>query len=587
MILHALCTYYTRMSRDPKSGMPRPGFSAEKISFGLSLRPDGSLARVVDLREHDGKKSRPRVMLVPAAVKRAVNVAPNFLWDNTGYVLGVDGKGKPERTAKTFEAFRALHELAASSGGSVMLQAVTAFLRDWTPDRFDNLPGVDPATVLDSNCVFMWDDSLDFIHDQPDAVRPEAPDAEDGSGAAWCLVTGRKAKAARLHPSIKGVRGGQSSGGALVSFNLEAFTSYGKEQSYNAPVSEHAASAYTAALNYLLDRKHKRCLQIGDASTVFWAEEASRGEDLLLALLAGPGALEERDGADAQQAQPVKGESHKERSVAQTVDLLLQDLIGGRSIEEALPDINPNVRFYILGLAPNAARIAVRFWHAATFGELAANAANHQRDIAIERQYDNQPEYPTLWHLLVDTAPLRKTENISPPLAAGLARAVFTGGRYPHALLAAAVSRIRADKEVTYTRAALIKGCLTRTYTKEVPFMLDTNRQDVPYLLGRLFALLEKAQLDALGAINATIRDKYIGSASSMPATVFPRLLHMAQYHISKAEYGGHLESRIAEVADNIGSFPARLALPDQGAFFLGYYQQRNANYRKPPAKEA
>ncbi|MDR2819150.1 MAG: type I-C CRISPR-associated protein Cas8c/Csd1 [Desulfovibrio sp.] len=596
MILHSLCNYYARMIRDPKNDMPQPGFSSEKISFALSLKPDGTLAHVLDLREGSGNKREAKIMRVPAVVKRSGNFTANFLWDNTGYVLGVDGKGKSERTQKTFAAFRELHAKAAESGHP-MLKAVSAFLQGWRPDRFASLPDITPDDMLDTNCVFMWDETGGYIHEQSSITRPldEDGDAPD-EDAVWCLVSGRKAKAARLHPSIKGVRGGQTSGGAIVSFDKDAFTSYDKKRSFNAPVSMEATAAYTTALNYLLQRDHKRCVQIGDASTIFWAEEATPGEELLYALLTGgtdPGGGESKATLDEAAENVVekklkrapkkngKAESKEERRVAKQVHDLLNALIKGRSVEEALPDIKPDVRFYILGLAPNAARIAVRFWCVESFGKLAENVARHQTDIAIEQQYESQRQYPLIWQLLVETAAQGKTDNINPPLAAGLLKAVLTGASYPQSLLMATISRIRADKKVTYFRAAMLKGCLVRNYHTEVSFMLDETRQDVPYRLGRLFALLEKAQQDAQGSVNATIRDRYIGSASATPKVVFPQLLRLAQHHIAKSEYGGIVERRIQEVMQGIDAFPAHLALEEQGDFFIGYYHQRNANYQK------
>ncbi|MDR0339371.1 MAG: type I-C CRISPR-associated protein Cas8c/Csd1 [Desulfovibrio sp.] len=567
MILQSLCNYYARMIKDPQSGMPRPGFSTEKISYALSLNPDGALAGVLDLRVKADKKLRPRLMSVPAAVKRASNVAPNFLWDNTGYVLGVDGKGKAERTASCFAAFKELHAKAAQDNPQPGLLAVIAFLEAWNPADFDDLTDIDPQEMRGDNCVFMWEETGDFIHDDPDISKPSGDEVVTGR----CLVSGEYGPIARLHSSIKGVWGGQSTGASIVSFNASAFISYGKEQSFNAPVCEKAATAYTSALNYLLNRDNRRCIQVGDASTVFWAETTSRAEDLFLELLDARAYAEKRE----------DGESVPETTAAGQVEALLGELVKGVPIEKALPDIDPDVRFFILGLAPNAARISIRFWLVSDFGRLAANIARHQADIAIERQYENEPLFPPYWRMLLATAALGKSENVLPPLASGLFRSILEKTPYPQALLAAVIGRIRADQTVTHPRAAAIKGYLVRNLEKEISPMLDEAKKDLPYLLGRLFALLEKAQADALGKINKTIRDNYIGSASTTPAVVFPRLLHLAQYHIAKSEYGGVTDRRIQDVMQSISGFPAHLKLEDQGLFFIGYYHQRNANYQK------
>jgi CRISPR-associated protein Csd1 len=589
MILQALCNYYNRMSRDPQSDMPRVGFSVENIAYALSIRPDGTLGGIVDLQNGAAKKKEARRLAVPAAEKRSSGIVPNFLWDHTGYVLGVDGKGKPEKTARRFEAFKKLHNQAAQESGHEMLKALAVFLNSWRPEDFTALTDVDPQDMIDKNCVFMWHETGEFIHEAEGLQRPAQVSAEKSR----CLVSGRLAPIAKIHPNIKGVWGGQSSGGAIVSFNLESFASYGKEQGFNAPVSEQAAAAYTSALNYLLERGRKRRLQIGDASTVFWAEKPTPGEDLLHALLAGE-AEKETVGDEAvppdNEAQPqrrrlkksLKGETRAENTVAQQVRSLLEKLLSGSDIAEALPDIDPAVRFYILGLAPNAARISIRYWQVSTFGELALNVARHQKDISIAPRYENDPKFPPLWRLLTETAVQGKSENILPPLAAGLQRSVLAGAIYPVSLLVSVINRIRADQEISYIRAALIKGCLTRNYKKETSFMLDETRKDAPYLLGRLFAILEKAQTDALGAsLNATIRDKFIASASAAPSLVFPRLLRLVQYHVAKSEYGGLTEKRIEEVMNGLDGFPAHLSLEDQGIFFIGYYHQRNANYSK------
>lgn len=565
MILQALCRYYERMSAIAGTGMPRQGVSEENISFALSLRPNGTLARIVDLRVGD-KKPKPRRMSVPAAVKRAGNgVAPNFLWDNTGYVLGVDGKGRPERTGKTFASFRALHRSVAERHAHPAVQAIDAFLADWKPETFSTLEQA--GVLLDQNCVFMWDETGEFIHDLADMPKPEGAANADHDG--WCLISGKKAPIARLHPSLKGVWGGQSSGTSLVSFNQDAFTSYGKTQGFNAPVSEEAAFAYTTALNYLLRRENKRCIQIADASTVFWAEQESPAEEMLSGFFT---TGQENDGTE---------EGGDNARAAQVVHSLLDALRKGASIKDVLPEIDLDVRFYILGLAPNAARVSLRFWHVATFGELARRMAEHAEDLSIEH-HEKMPEYPGLWRLLLEVAVQGKSENIPPLLGGSLMRSILTGSPYPESLFAAVLSRIRADKQVTYLRAALLKACLIRNHKQEILRMFDPDRTDVPYLLGRLFSLLEKAQLDALGRdLNATIRDRYFGAASATPGIVFPQLLRLAQHHIAKSEYGGIVDRRIQDVMQGISNFPTHLSLPEQGVFAIGYYHQRNANFQK------
>lgn len=573
MILNALTDYYERMAVDPESGMPLPGYSETSISFALIIDQHGELKNVMDLRDSTGKKPVPCKMKVPAAIKRAVNVAPNFLWDNTGYVLCVDGKGKEERTQKTFEAFKERHQKVSEQFDNKRLKAVSEFLSQWSKKKFSELPLHEE--MLDQNVVFRLKDDDVYIHEHPSVQKiwKNLQDEVEAEYTATCLVTGADAPIARLHPAIKGIMGAQSAGAAIVSFNLDAFTSYGKDQSYNAPVGERAAFAYTTALNYLLRRDNRRCLQIGDATTVFWAEKSTPSEDWISEML--DLSLEEDNPSD-----------EVDNSVASaTVRSILSALRDGKSIDEFLDEIDPDIRFFILGLSPNQSRISVRFWNTSTFGELARNVGKHYSDMAIERQYPNQSKLPQLWKLLLETAVQGKRDNIPPLLSGALTRSVLTGTRYPESLYSAVLSRIRSDKTITYLRAAIIKACLLRNHPEKAGGLLmslDEERADVPYLLGRLFSILEKAQRDALGkTINSTIRNRYFGSASATPSVVFPQLLRLAQHHIAKAEYGESNDRKIRKVMLGITDFPPRLSLQEQGVFTIGYYHQSNANYQK------
>lgn len=578
MILQALHSYYNRLADDPGENVPRPGYSREKIHFALVLSPEGKLLAVHDLREKQGKKTLPQEMFVPAAVKRTVAVQPNFLWDNSGYVLGADAKDKPERAQESFVAFRerigqaTADPSAASDPG---LAAVRAFLGAWEPAKApETIAAFQPwEEVAGWNLVFRLDGERGYVHERPAAraAWERSRAASEEGDRAFCLITGEKAPIARLHPAIKGVRGAQSMGAALVSFNLDAFTSHGKEQNYNAPVSEAATFAYATALNHLLRPGSSRRVQVADATTVFWSEKPSELEDLL-----GP-FMESKPDEEA-------GGPADDSGTAQKVRAILKAVREGRMPPE-LGDAN--VPFYILGLAPNAARLSVRFFEVSTTGEMAARVGRHFRDIAIERRSPKEPEFPGMWQLLIELAPLRKSENIPPVLGGALMRAILGGRPYPRSLLTSVIGRIRADHEVSYLRAALLKGYFTRAQGAqhmEVGMTLDQESTDIGYRLGRLFAVLEKAQQDALPGINATIRDRFYGSASATPLAVFPKLIKVAQHHISKAEYGHVSDRRLGEIAEDIPVFPPHLSLAQQGMFALGYYHQRNALWKKSGA---
>jgi len=251
-------------------------------------------------------------------------------------------------------------------------------------------------------------------------------------------------------------------------------------------------------------------------------------------------------------------------------------------------DISPDAKFFILGLSPNAARVSVRFWHISTVGDFKENIGQHFKDLQINRQFDNDPEFPSIWRLLRETAVLKKTDNISPLLSGALTRSIMTGELYPKSLLSAVINRIRADHSINYLRAAMIKACLNRNFVKGVKMGLDVERTDIGYLLGRLFAVLEKTQKDAHEPIklNRTIRDSYYSSASATPRAVFPQLCRLAQHHIKKSKYGGISDRNIQEIMDKIEEFPPHLPLEDQGLFAIGYYHQRPELYKKSESKE-
>jgi CRISPR-associated protein Csd1 len=575
MILQALNDYYRRKVIETDSGMPSYGYGEQKISFCLVLSAVGELVRVVDLRGDQNGKAKPILLTVPLLPsKRTVKPVSNFLWDNTAYVLGA---GDPKRVAKdskrflkTREEFRSLHLEIAETVKDEALAVLLKFLAGWSPERVSAIEGW--SEIQDTNLVFRIEGETGYLHDRPklrEAWVVRYANAAGGHRGA-CLVTGEEAPIASLHPPIKGV-GKQTSGASIVSFNLAAFTSYGKEQSHNAPVGESAAFAYTTGLNYLLRKGSRQRIQLGDAATVFWAERNTPAEDLLSALFDPPA-----DNAD----QALEGGPSEDRATTALIREVLAAAKAGRPTGNVDQTLDPDIRFHILGLSPNNARLAVRFWNVSTFGDLIHRIGKYFRDIDIEPQFERDPEFPPFWRLTLETAPFHKNENVPPLLAGAFTRAILTGSPYPRSLYTAVLGRIRADRDVNYLRSAVLKACLVRNHQMEVSMSLDSERRDPAYRLGRLFALLEKVQKDATNP-TATIRDRYFGAASATPAAVFPQLLRLGQHHISKAEYGGFTDRLIGEVADGIDEFPKHLSLEEQGLFTIGYYHQRNALYRK------
>lgn len=572
MYLTELYRFYERMTQDPQSGMPPEGMSAEAIHFALVIGEDGSLKGVHDLRDSKGKPLR---RFVPAAVKRtSTKVLPNFLWDNTGYVLGVDGKGNPAFTARKYESFRTFHRQLCAASPDRHARALLAFFDRWTPEQFGSIG--EREALLDSNVVFQLEGDTDFLHQQPSlySLWQDSLAVQDACAQGQCLITGQQGPVLKVHPAIRNVPGAKVEA-ALISFNCDSFQSFGKEQSENAPVSPRAARGYTTALNYLLQKEHKQVVRLGEDSIVFWTDRACAEESLLGALF---------DGLDATEQTQDNALLHKIRS-------LLTAMASGRPVSEE-DSIDTSVRFFVLGLTPNAARLGIRFWVTDTFGNLLQRFGRWYRDLAIERRYPGEEEHPALWQLLRDLAPLQKSENIPPLLGGQLLRSILLGRAWPQSMYTAALQRIHADKNVTYYRAALIKAHLCDTTAKGATMSLDKEEQNKGYRLGRLFAVLEKAQTDALGSVNASLRERYIGAASARPGLVFPQLLKTAQFHVSKSAkqhpgYDIRFSRLVSEIMDGMTVFPPVLSLEDQGRFMLGYYHQNNALYQKKTADDA
>jgi len=570
--LNELCRFYGRMIRDPASRMPPEGMTAEQISFALVISEEGELVKVEDLRDSEG---RPVRRFVPASFKRSSNIASNFLWDNTGYVLGVDGKGEAKRSVQTAEAFRSLHKKLLADSESIHAKALLAFLDNWQEEKFETLESRD--ALRDSNVVFRLKGDASFLH-EIDAMKDIWLDflnaAGETSEQGICLISGKQGDIALTHPAIKGVVGAQSSGAALVSFNCPSFTSYGKEQNANAPVSKDAARAYTSALNYLLQKEHRQMVRIGDTSMVFWADKASPVEKLFGSFF---------------DFEPVSGSEQDKEQVERLKGILLA-LRKGMPLNEADKDLERGARFYVLGLAPNAARLSVRFWLTDTLEVLLRHVDRWYEDLSIERQFlDSEREFPPLWLLLVRTVAAQgKADNIPPELGGQMARTMLAGTNFPENVFTAVLQRIHADKQVDYYRAALIKAYLRRNQKEEKDMTtLNTDDQSSGYRLGRLFALLEKTQKDALGKVSAPLRERYIGAASATPRLVFPMLLRLTQHHVTKARKNGFdgyeavFNNRMADILGDMTDFPAVLPLVEQGRFMLGYYHQTNAFYQK------
>lgn len=576
MILQALAQYYGRLEKDEDARIASFGFEPKTIEFVVVLDGEGCVREFQDLREGEGRKRRGRVFMVPRMPKRPGRAAwkkTADLWDHVGYVFGqTPDPDRTEWAEKQHGTFKdRVDEMVELTGGDEGVVAVQRFLRRGDFTRVFEDPNWEDALATNANVSFRLERDSRLVC-QREAVREvvgRAGDPDDDV-VETCLVTGKQAPIARLHPPIKGVWGAQTSGANVVSFNLDAFKSHGREQGDNAPVGERAAFEYTTALNHLLRRDSPQRVQVGDASTVFWAEGTSPLETIIGDLFGEPPKDDPERGTRAVEA------------------LYRAPWTGDR------PGTSGKNRFFVLGLAPNAARIAVRFWHVDTEETLGEHLSRHFRDMEIVRPGYDVP-FLSIFRLLTAIAPLGKADNIRPNLAGEVFMAALKGATYPRELLAAAVQRNRAEQDVTYVRAALIKASLLRLHrsdphrTPEVQVALDLSNQNTAYRLGRLFAVLERIQQSASPGVKATVRDRFYGAASSTPVTVFPRLLKLKNHHLGKIEYEGQVvnfEKLIGEIMDEIDDFPTSLDLPDQGQFSIGYYHQRQSFFKRSEDKE-
>lgn len=572
MILQALTRLYEDLAA--RGEIARLGWGAVKVSYALCLDSKGSITQIVPLMREvpSGDKTvvRPQVMELPAAVKRSSGIASNFLWDNAGYLLGIDGKGNAKRSEDCFIECKTLHHAILDQIDSDTARAILQFFDTWQPEQAEENPVV--SSCLDALCKganMTFRVNGVFAKDVPHiAAAWQAYYGKSEGPRTQCLVTGKEDVLEIVHPSISGVSGAQSSGAALVSFNAPAFCSYGYEQGQNAPVGKYAAFAYTTALNTLLsDRDNVQ--HIGDTTIVCWAEGADPAyQPIAMAALFG--------------------EKLPEGLTANDLRAAMKRLADGLPCDELALD--PERPFYILGLAPNAARLSVRFFLKNTFGQVMRNVNEHYERLEIVKPKNDAFDIIPLWALLRESVNMNsRDKSPSPAMAGATARAIFSGSAYPASLLQLTMLRIRAERNITRGRAAIIKAYYLKNPHKDCPkevltVHLNQESTNIPYTLGRIFSVYEATQQAANPGINTTIKDRFFNSAASTPATIFPVLDNLYQKHLRKLERGlqVHYDRQIMELKALLGeAYPLRLTLPQQGSFNLGYYHQTQKRYTK------
>lgn len=563
MILQSLVKLYETLADQGK--VSRPGWCNAKVSYAVVLNHDGTIKDIVSVKQKvkRGKKTVeiPIIMQVPEMVTRANNIASSFLCENAKYLFGIDEK-MSLRTLECFKAAKKKHLDILDVVDSPVAQTVCNFFRSWDPEQALDQPAVAKLAeefYKGGNLVFEVDG--EYVHDNEEVRRAWM----DYSSVPYemvtgrCLITGEEAEIARTHGKIKGVPGAQSSGASLVSFNGASLESYEKTQSYNAPISTYAAYAYVTALNYLLstDGYHSK---VGDSMVVFWTD--SGDVDDVSRLRKMMGSINEKDHTPT----------------------------------------DTDEKLYVLCLAPNAGRIEVRFFYEDAIGVIWENLSEHASRMKIVKPVFEDQEFINIWQMLMETVNQNLTDKTPVPhMSAMTLQSVISDTPYPQSLYAGVLSRIRAEhKGVTYRKASIIKAFLIKNYKWEEGKNMEALNEgckDRAYILGRLFAVMEKAQKEAVGNINQTICDKFYNSACTTPRSIFPVLIRLSNSHLSKLKRtkpgrGYYFTAKMQDLMDKIPvtdddpGFPRRFSYEDQGKFALGYYHQMRAEYTSSKLKD-
>lgn len=577
MILGELVGYYQRKTATDPNAIAPEGWIRRPIDYFMVLSREGKCLDIAENTVQQKKRKVAKEELVPSIGKQSLKHTnsgkdANLLWDNAAFALGYGAKGADKLTHFMAEIDRYFPGIEDDA-----LAALRAFLLGLQEKGalallLEHFGLKETFATREPIIAFRWQpDNGIAIHQRQNLVATYANSRATAMAQVYgdCLVSGNGNVPIALNETvIKNVRAAQTAGANIVSYNKRAFESYGKREraGENSPISIETSFAYTTALNHLLRFDSPQRIQVGDATTVFWSDATNSLEDDFAVFF----------------DEPLKGDADPDRG-ARAVAALFESAKQGVG-----PALDDQTRFFVLGLAPNSARIAIRFWHVGNVAEMAGRIIRHFRDLEMvwlpdKKQKENG--FLPITRLLKAIAAQEKIENVPPNLGGEVMRAILEGAPYPETLLHGAIRRIRAGEPVSYPRAAILKACLNRTRNsseEKIKMSLDPSNTHPGYRLGRLFAVLERIQEEAAGGhgkINATIRDRFYGAASSTPASVFPLLLRLKNHHLGKIENVGrrkNLESLLGEIVDGLPPrFEPHLSMDGQGRFAVGYYQQR------------
>lgn len=567
MILKALYDYYHRS----KGKLPTYGRELKEIGFLIVIDKEGHFLRFEDRRID---KKQAQKFLVKKSVDRSSAPVANYLYDNSAYVFGFSDKGDAMKNFNKFK--RNVKDIYDAALDNDDLKAIWCFYQTEQSVILKNMQQDTLWPEVEKNLNKKYS-SFSFLINGDTHILAEKDELlyllhEDSNGnEKICLVSGKKGIAVETTTATM-IPGSQAKA-KLVAFQVKSgYDSYGKEKGANAPISEEAEFAYTTVLNHLLASDSRNKFLIGNRTFLFWAsknDEAGKQTEESIFNLFGFNASDDDPDRKIEQVRNVFTAIYS--GVLKTTD---------------------DDKFYILGLAPNSARIAVTYWVEIPLREFAGTIIRHFRDMEVVDTRDDKKPYMSLRNILSAVTLGGKSSDATPNLPDAIVKSIFQGLPYPQPLFATCIRRIRAesgnkDKNTVHiTRAAIIKAYLNRLNDNEqkINVMLDKENTNQGYLCGRLFAVLDKIQEEANH--QHSIRERYMNSASSTPAAVFSTILNLSNHHLEKLESDGrriYFEKLKQEIISKIDAdgFHSQLDLQDQGRFFIGFYHQRHDFFTK------